>query len=744
MKKSLIWLCVVPCVLSFVTTIVSLTLFLLPVFRYADLMNDFRFKKVDDGYAIVEYVGNSKNIAIPSGFRGGDVVEISAGVFSDSNKFSKVESILLPEKVKRIGEGAFSGLKGIENVVIPDECLYVGDSAFFGCEKLKSVHFGGHVLNVGASAFSWTALQSDFLDSNEQILVIDGIALFAKSAAGDFVLQKNIRILSHDACSSLARSGIETFSVEENSELVAISERGFAGSDILSVDLSAAKKLRYVGAKCFNDCMELESVVFGDNLSFVGNGAFFGCDALESVSFGKSNIKFVHQIFDNFSCVKKLEISGDCRDFDVALGTEKFFVDDNIEIRISAGKVGADFAKIFAVGAKKLELDALAEIDWKTLCTFGNLSESVLPAKIFNGCTDELFVCKDVVRIFGTTNDSFLDCSPNIDTEKLELLGIKLIAKDAFSGQDLGYVDEIEVLDDELAFVGGNTFTKTNWFVRSTDESVVLSGFCIYCADRNADGVIEIDEGVGVVCSGALLDSNIARVVLPSTLVCLEDNAFKAHVGELVFRTSNNGSSALQKIGAGALYFGFDGVVVQTKNADVWQDSLTISAPILNDISYVGKNAFDKQNDYFALQSGDWIVFGATVLIEARANFDGAVLQIPNGIRVVADGFVGSTGNKAVKLVFGDDVVMIGENDFGNRVREASFGTNLETVEGNGLFVFDSKYVGKLFIISEKSVILDLVVKTTNRASVLLTTTNEMVDFYSGFSESYELKIIGE
>lgn len=743
MKKNVIWLCLVPCVLSFVVTIVSLTLLLLPIFRYANLIGDFRFKKVDGGYAIVEYVGDSKNISLPSSFRGQNVVEISDRVFSDSEKYYGVESVVLPVGLKRIGNNCFSGMKNIENVVIPDACISIGDSAFFGCEKLKTVHFGERILNVGASAFSWTALQSDFLDSNEQILVVDGVALFAKSASDDFVLQKNIRVLAHDACSSLARSGIESFAVEDGSNLVAISERGFAGSEIQRVDLSLAKKLRYVGQKCFNGCAFLEKIEFADSVGFVGDKAFFGCDSLSFVSFGKSAIDFSYQIFDNFSCVDYLEISADCSNFDVALGSEKYFVDDDICLCVSAGQMKKSFVDIFAPVAARLEVCETAFVDWNDLCKFLNLKEAVLPAKVLNCCTDELFVCTDVVRAFGTGLDVSLDCSPNIDTKKLELLGIGLIAKDAFSGQDLGYIDEIEVLDDELAFVGANAFSNTNWFARNDDECVCLSGFCLRLLDRNDDDVVEVGEGVHTLCSGALLTgSTDLRVVLPSTLVEVCENAFKMHVGTIAFRSLEHGNVAIERVGKNAFYFGFDNIVVQTKVADVWQDSE--NSLVLGSIEYVGKNAFDKTSQYFESQSGDLIIFGSTILVDVRASFDGVVFQVPSGVRVVAANCFGQAAGKPVKLVFGDDIVMIGENNFGNKVREASFGTNLELVEGSGLFEFDSKYAGKLFIISEKCVKLDLVVKTTNKASVLLTTTNEMVDFYSGFSESYELKIIGE
>lgn len=58
------------------------------------------------------------------------------------------------DRVKIIGEGAFTGCKELTSIVIPNCVETIEDYAFSGCEKLKNIAIPSYVTSIGAGAFS--------------------------------------------------------------------------------------------------------------------------------------------------------------------------------------------------------------------------------------------------------------------------------------------------------------------------------------------------------------------------------------------------------------------------------------------------------------------------------------------------------------------------------------------------------------------------------------------------------------
>lgn len=52
-----------------------------------------------------------------------------------------IETLILPDTVKIIHEGAFSECKNLRRVYLPDSLEKVGEAAFFGCQNLQDVRF---------------------------------------------------------------------------------------------------------------------------------------------------------------------------------------------------------------------------------------------------------------------------------------------------------------------------------------------------------------------------------------------------------------------------------------------------------------------------------------------------------------------------------------------------------------------------------------------------------------------------
>ena len=65
----------------------------------------------------------------------------------------KIETIVIPEKVKAIGAGALAGLKNLETIVFPDTLTTIEKGAFKGCTSLEEIQFTNKITTVGDNAF---------------------------------------------------------------------------------------------------------------------------------------------------------------------------------------------------------------------------------------------------------------------------------------------------------------------------------------------------------------------------------------------------------------------------------------------------------------------------------------------------------------------------------------------------------------------------------------------------------------
>ncbi len=95
---------------------------------------DFVWRVVGQKIEIQKYIGNSQKVVIPRSIEGKPVEILGKSIFNDCHD---VESIIMPDSVVKIGEGAFMSC-GIKNIVIPDSVTEIGDYTFSG-PNLESV-----------------------------------------------------------------------------------------------------------------------------------------------------------------------------------------------------------------------------------------------------------------------------------------------------------------------------------------------------------------------------------------------------------------------------------------------------------------------------------------------------------------------------------------------------------------------------------------------------------------------------
>jgi hypothetical protein len=89
-------------------------------------------------------------LTIPKIIDGHAVTEIARYVF---NGAADLTSVILPEWLESIGDGAFQYCVGLTSVTIPDGTTNIGNFAFFHCDSLESVKIPETVTSIGFAVF---------------------------------------------------------------------------------------------------------------------------------------------------------------------------------------------------------------------------------------------------------------------------------------------------------------------------------------------------------------------------------------------------------------------------------------------------------------------------------------------------------------------------------------------------------------------------------------------------------------
>lgn len=176
-----------------------------------------------------------------------------------------VEKIIIPDNIRIIKEGAFSGMTKLHTVVFPENgCVILEENAFANCVSLKTVENMHSVVCLEKNSFKGCInLQS-----------ID--------------ICQNIKKISEDVfcgCKSLSEIVVPD-------GVSAIPGKAFCDCDTVK-DLIVNDSVKSIGKQAFLGCVSLENISLGNKLETIDESAFESCYNIKSIEFGSKikNIK---------------------------------------------------------------------------------------------------------------------------------------------------------------------------------------------------------------------------------------------------------------------------------------------------------------------------------------------------------------------------------------------------------------------------------------------------------------------
>lgn len=120
-------------------------------FTYTVSNNQAKITHYDEPYNGRPIIGNLvySNVIIPSTLGGYPVTAIDDSAFS----FCEFSSIVIPDSVTSIGEGAFAYCYMLDSVKIPDGVTSIQAGTFYGCISLCAITIPDSVTSIGDNAF---------------------------------------------------------------------------------------------------------------------------------------------------------------------------------------------------------------------------------------------------------------------------------------------------------------------------------------------------------------------------------------------------------------------------------------------------------------------------------------------------------------------------------------------------------------------------------------------------------------
>ena len=200
------------------------------------------------------------------------VTSIREGAFTACRSLT---SITIGNHVTSIGDGAFSGCSSLSNVEIPNSVTIIGDSAFSSCSVLTSIVIPDSVTSIGWRAFA-------FCESVTSVTIGKGVKLIYSDAFSDCTGIKDVYVTDVEAWVNISFGGLYYAHPNWYGELHILDENGEEVTELVIPQGTTS-----IADHLFYRCEALTSVVLPDSVVQIGESAFGRCTSLASVTIGK-------------------------------------------------------------------------------------------------------------------------------------------------------------------------------------------------------------------------------------------------------------------------------------------------------------------------------------------------------------------------------------------------------------------------------------------------------------------------
>ncbi len=234
-------------------------------------------------YAVTQVGTASGAVTVESVYRGKPVTEIAEDAFRGRGS-SRVETVVIGEGVKTIGNNAFYNCTNLTEVQIPDTVTRIGTNLFQGCTKLAQVNLPEGITSIPDYTFAYCrALETFTIGSN--VTFIGESAFYNCSALTEAEIPDAVSYIGPHAFDS--DKALERLSVGKG--ITSVGDYAFYACSALSEVLFAEIEGQLtLGDHVFDGCLGIEAIELPEGLTNVGAYDFYRCSALSDVRIPES------------------------------------------------------------------------------------------------------------------------------------------------------------------------------------------------------------------------------------------------------------------------------------------------------------------------------------------------------------------------------------------------------------------------------------------------------------------------
>lgn len=174
-------------------------------------------------------------------------------------------SMTIPNSVTSIGTYAFQNCSGLTSLTISSSLTSINDCTFSGCSGLTSVSIPGSVTSIEWSAFSSCS-------NLAEVTIPNSVSSIGKTAFSDCTSLTSVTIptsVNSIGESAFARSGLTSVTIPGS--VTSMGRYAFSACNSLtSVNIQNSTVSDYA----FYECLNLETVILGENVTSIGEEAF--------------------------------------------------------------------------------------------------------------------------------------------------------------------------------------------------------------------------------------------------------------------------------------------------------------------------------------------------------------------------------------------------------------------------------------------------------------------------------------
>jgi len=222
---------------------------------------DYKYQISDGAAVIVQYIGSSDSITIPSTLDG---YSVSTVEFLGVN--TTLKRITIPGSVKALGDDLFNDYRLLESATLSKGLESIGESAFLNCTSLKSIAIPDGVTSIGDGTFyGCTALESAVIGK--------GIEWMPGDMFRNCYALKSVKL--PDTITSIHgfMNCISLTSITIPDKVERIGSGTFWGCTSLT-EVNIPDGVTMIYPQAFLDCRSLMSIVVPKSVYYIGNYAF--------------------------------------------------------------------------------------------------------------------------------------------------------------------------------------------------------------------------------------------------------------------------------------------------------------------------------------------------------------------------------------------------------------------------------------------------------------------------------------